>query len=139
MRIGYGRWQLILFLSSLLLAEPKFTELEAGECAPWKGRLLNDEALTQLIVQDQTNKMSCDFRVEFEINKVKIDEKYKYNLLMTKYEAETTKLNEILKIRDQQIEKMKPRDNSLFIAGGFILGATTAIAIMYAVKPGVTQ
>ena len=139
MRIGYGRWQLILFLSSLLLAEPKFTELEAGEWAPWKGRLLNDEALTQLIVQDQTNKMSCDFRVEFEINKVKIDEKYKYNLLMTKYEAETTKLNEILKIRDQQIEKMKPRDNSLFIAGGFILGATTAIAIMYAVKPGVTQ
>jgi len=130
---------MIIILSSLLLAEPKFTELEAGECAPWKGRLLNDEALTELIVQDQTNKMSCDFRVEFEVNKVLIEEKYKYNLLETKYNAETTKLNEILKIRDQQIEKMKPRDNSLFIAGGFILGATTAIAIMYAVRPGMTQ
>tara|TARA_Y100000592_G_scaffold100614_1_gene181499 strand:- start:3896 stop:4288 length:393 start_codon:yes stop_codon:yes gene_type:complete len=130
---------MIIILSSLLLAEPKFTELEAGECAPWKGRLLNDEALTELIVQDQTNKMSCDFRVEFEVNKVLIEEKYKYNLLETKYKAETTKLNEILKIRDQQIEKMKPRDNSLFIAGGFILGATTAIAIMYAVRPGMTQ
>ena len=83
--------------------------------------------------------MSCDLRVEFEINKIKIDEKYKYDLLMTKYKAETTKLNEILKIRDQQIEKMKPRDNSLFIAGGFVVGAATAIAIMYAVKPGLTQ
>ena len=130
---------MIFLLSSLLLAEPKFTELEAGECAPWKGRLLNDEALTELIVQDQTNKMSCDFRVEFEVNKVLIEEKYRYNLLETKYNAETTKLKEILKIRDQQIEKMKPRDNSLFIAGGFVLGATTAIAIMYAVRPGMTQ
>lgn len=139
MRIGYGWWQLIFLLSSLLLAQPKFTELEAGECAPWKGRLLNDEALTELIVQDQTNKMSCDFRVEFEVNKVLIEEKYRYNLLETKYNAETTKLKEILEIRDQQIEKMKPRDNSLFIAGGFILGATTAIAIMYAVRPGMTQ
>ena len=130
---------MIIILSSLLLAEPKFTELEAGECAPWKGRLLNNEALTELIVQDQTNKVSCDFRVEFEVNKVLIEEKYRYNLLETKYNAETTKLKEILKIRDQQIEKMKPRDNSLFIAGGFVLGATTAIAIMYAVRPGMTQ
>ena len=130
---------MILLLSSLLLAEPKFTELKAGECAPWKGRLLNDEALTELIVQNQTEKMSCDFRVEFEVNKVKIEEKYRYDLLESKYKAETEKLQEILKIRDQQIEKMRPRDNSLFIAGGFVVGAATAIAIMYAVKPGLTQ
>jgi hypothetical protein len=130
---------MILLLSSLLFAEPKFTELEAGECAPWKGRLLNDEAMLEFIVQNQTQQMSCDFRVEFEINKVKIDEKYRYDLLMTKYKAETEKLEEILKIRDQQIEKMKPRDNSLLIAGGFIAGATTAIAIMYAIRPGITQ
>ena len=130
---------MILLISSLLFAKPKFTNLEAGECAPWKGRLLNDEALTELIVQHQTDQMSCDFRVEFEVNKVLIEEKYKYNLLKTKYDAETAKLKDILKIRDQQIEKMKPRDNSLFIAGGFVLGATTAIAIMYAVKPGLTQ
>jgi len=130
---------MILLLSSLLFAGPKFTELEAGECAPWKGRLLNDEALTELIVKNQTEKMSCNFRVEFEINKVKIEEKYKYDLLESKYKAETEKLNEILKIRNQQIEKMKPRDNSLFIAGGFVAGAATAIAIMYAVRPGLTQ
>ena len=130
---------MFLLISSLLLAEPKFTHLEAGECAPWKGRLLNDEAMAELIVKDQTNKMSCDFRVEFEVNKIKIDEKYRYDLLKTKYDAETAKLNEIIKIRDQQIEKMKPQDNSLFIAGGFVLGAATAIAIMYAVKPGITQ
>ncbi len=121
------------------MAEPKFTHLEAGECAPWKGRLLNDEALSELIVQNQTAKMSCEMRVEFEINKVKIDEKYKYDLLMTQYKAETTKLNEILKIRDEQIKQMKPRDEILFIAGGFVIGAATAIGIMYAVKPGLTQ
>lgn len=130
---------MILLLSSLAFGEPKFTELEAGECAPWKGRLLNDEALTELIVQNQTEKMSCDFRVEFEVNKVKIEEKYRYDLLESKYKAETEKFQEILKIRDQQIEKMRPRDNSLFIAGGFVVGAATAIAIMYAVKPGLTQ
>ena len=130
---------MILLISSLLLAEPKFTELEAGECAPWKGRLLNDAALAELIVKNQTEKMSCDFRVEFEVNKVKIEENYRYSLLESKYKAETQKLEEILKIRDQQIEKMRPRDTSLFIAGGFVVGAATAIAIMYAVRPGLTQ
>tara|TARA_R100001443_G_C3290223_1_gene162657 strand:+ start:35 stop:427 length:393 start_codon:yes stop_codon:yes gene_type:complete len=130
---------MILLISSLLLASPKFTELKAGECAPWKGRLLNDDALSELIVKNQTEKMSCDFRVEFEVNKIKIEEKYKYNLLESKYKAETEKLNEILKIRNQQIEKMKPRDNSLFIAGSFVVGAATAIAIMYAVRPGLAQ
>ena len=128
---------MLLLLSSILFAEPKFTNLEAGECAPWKGRLLNDEAMAKLIVEHQTNQMSCDFRVEFEINKIKIDEKYKYDLLMSQYKAETTKLNEILKIRDDQIKKMNPRDETWLIAGGFVIGAATAIGIMYAVKPGV--
>ncbi len=128
---------MILLLSSLLFAKPKFTDLKTGECAPWKGRLLNDEALSILITEDQTAQMSCDFRVQFEINKVKIDEKYKYDLLMSQYKAETSKLNEILKIRNEQIEKMKPRDEAWLIAGGFVIGAATAIGIMYAVKPGV--
>jgi hypothetical protein len=128
---------MILLLSSLLFAKPKFTDLKAGDCAPWTGRLLNDEALSILITENQTSQMSCDFRVQFEIDKVKIDEKYKYDLLMSKYKAETSKLNEILKIRNQQIEKMKPRDETWFIAGGFVVGAITAIGIMYAVKPGV--
>ncbi len=128
---------MILLLSSLLFAEPKFTDLKAGECAPWKGRLLNDEALSILIAESQTAQMSCDFRVQFEVNKVKIDEKYKYDLLMSQYKAETSKLNEILKIRNEQIEKMKPRDEAWLIAGGFVIGAATAIGIMYAVKPGV--
>ena len=41
---------MILLLSSLIFATPKFTELKAGECAPWDGRLLNDEALAELNV-----------------------------------------------------------------------------------------
>ena len=130
---------MIILLSSILFAEPKFTNLKAGECAPYSGRLLNDEAMSVLVADHQTSKMSCDFRVEFEINKVKIDEKYKYDLLMSQYKSETSKLNEILKIRDEQIKKMKPKDDVLLIAGGFVIGAATSIAIMYAVKPGVTQ
>jgi len=130
---------MILILSSLLFAGPKFTELEAGECAPWKGRLLNDEAMAKLIVENQTAQMSCDFRVEFEINKIKIDEKYKYDLLKAQYDAETSKLNELLKIRDDQIKQLEPKDNILYVAGGFVIGAATAIGIMYAVKPGLTQ
>ena len=130
---------MILLLSSLLFAEPKFTHLKAGECAPWPGRLLNEEAMHELVATHQTNQMTCDFRVQFEINKVKIDEKYKYDLLMSQHKAETSKLNEILKIRDSQIEKMKPRDDAWLIGGGFVIGAVTAIAIMYAVKPGLTQ
>jgi len=130
---------ILLLLSSMVSAEPLYTKVKAGECVLWDGTLLNDEAMKKLAVEHQTSKMSCDVRIDFEINKVKIDEKYKYDLLAAKYKAETTKLNEILKIRDDQIKELKPRDEILIIAGGFIIGAGTAIGIMYAVKPGLIQ
>ena len=130
---------ILLLLSSMVLGQPLYTKIKAGECVLWDGTLLNDEAMNKLAVEYQTSQMACDVRVDFEINKVKIDEKYKYDLLAAQYKAETTKLNEILKIRDEQIKEMKPRDEILIIAGGFVVGAATAIGIMYAVKPGLTQ
>lgn len=130
---------ILLLLSSMVSAEPLYTKVQAGECVLWNGTLLNDEAMNKLVIEHQTSKMECAVRIDFEINKVKIDEKYKYHLLSAQYKAETTKLNEILRIRDEQIKEMKPRDEILIIAGGFIVGAATAIGIMYAVKPGLTQ
>ena len=130
---------MILLLTSMVSAEPLYTKVEAGECVLWNGTLLNDEAMKKLVVEHQTSQMTCDVRIDFEVNKTKINEKYKYDLLAAQYKAETTKLNEILKIRDEQIKEMKPRDEMLIIAGGFVIGAATAIGIMYAVKPGLTQ
>ena len=130
---------MILLLTSMVSAEPLYTKVEAGECVLWNGTLLNDEAMKKLVVEHQTSQMTCDVRIDFEVNKTKINEKYKYDLLAAQYKAETTKLNEILKIRDDQIKEMKPRDEILIIAGGFVIGAATAIGIMYAVKPGLTQ
>ena len=130
---------MILLLTSMVSAEPLYTKVEAGECVLWNGTLLNDEAMKKLVVEHQTSQMTCDVRIDFEVNKTKINEKYKYDLLAAQYKAETTKLNEILKIRDEQIKEMKPRDEILIIAGGFVIGAATAIGIMYAVKPGLTQ
>ena len=50
----------LFFLLSNAYAEPQFTKLEAGESAPWAGRLFNDEAISKLIVTDKFKVEECN-------------------------------------------------------------------------------
>lgn len=130
----------MIFLFSLLFAEePKYKDMKEGDIAPWDGRLLNEPAL-RILIEDAVKKdMVCEARTEFELNKLRIEEQYKYDVLKVKTDAEINKLNELIKLQDEHIKQLKPQNNMLPILGGFIAGAGLSIGIMYAVKPGLTQ
>lgn len=130
----------MIFLLPLLFAEePKYKDMKEGDVAPWDGRLLNEPAL-RILIEDAVKKdMVCEARTEFELNKLRIEEKYKYDVLKVKTDAEINKLNELIKLQDEHIKQLKPQNNMLPILGGFIAGAGLSIGIMYAVKPGLTQ
>jgi len=130
---------MILLVSLLFAEEPKYKDMKKGDVAPWAGRLLNEPALRILVEDAATKDMMCEAKIEFELNKLRIEEKYRYDVLKVQTDAEIKKLNELIKLQDEHIKQLKPQDNLLPIIGGFIAGAGLTIGVMYAVKPGITQ
>ena len=130
----------MIFLLSILLAEePKYKDLKEGDVAPWDGRLLNEAAMKILVEDSVTKDLVCEAKISYELNKIKIEEKYKYDVLKVKTDAEIHKLNELIKLQDEHIKQLRPQNNIWPVIGGFIAGAGISIGIMYAVKPGLTQ
>ena len=134
---------MILLMSLLAFGSPKYKNLKEGECAPFDGRLLNDDALSELIITKERAEKSCQIRIDYEVNRAKINEKYRYDVLKAKYDAETTKYQELISLRDKQIESLEkrpaPMDRAILMGAGFVFGAAATIGIVYAVKPGVAQ
>ena len=130
---------MIFLLPLLFVEEPKYKEMKTGETVPWDGRLLNESAMRILVEDSVTKDLTCDARVEFEVNRNKIEEKFRYDILEAKTNAEIEKLNELIILQDEHIKQLKPTNNVLPVVGGFVIGAGMSIAIMYAVKPGLTQ
>ena len=130
----------MIFLVSMLFAEePKYKNLKEGEIAPWDGRLLNEAALRILVEENATQDLTCDARVEFKVNEVRIEERFRYDILKVKTDAEIKQLNELIKIQNKFIKDLKPKNSVWPVVAGFVGGAAISIGIMYAVKPGVTQ
>ena len=130
----------MIFLISLLFAEePKYKDMKKGDVVPWAGRLLNEEALRILIEDSATKDMTCEAKIEFKLNQIKIEDKYKFDVLKATTDAEINKLNELIKIQDEHIKELRPQSNIWPAVGGFVVGAGITIGIMYAVKPGLTQ
>ena len=123
----------------LFAEEPKYKNLKEGDVAPWDGRLLNEAALRILVEENATQDLTCDARVEFKVNEVRIEERFRYDILKVKTDAELKQLNELIKIQDKFIKDLKPKNNIWPVVAGFVGGAAISIGIMYAVKPGLTQ
>ena len=118
--------------------EPVFVPVQEGDVVPFDGRLFNDAAVAKLIVDKQFEHKQCELRVKYEVDLMKTKEKYKYDILTAKSEADDMRLNDLLEIRQEEInflrEQYEPPKTAWWIAGGFIAGAVTSIGIMYAVK-----
>ena len=130
---------MIFLLSMLFAEEPKYKNLKEGEVVPWDGRLLNEAALRILVEENATKDLTCDARVEFKVNEARIEERFRYDILKVKTDAELKQLNELIKIQDKFIKDLKPKNNIWPVVAGFVGGAAISIGIMYAVKPGLTQ
>lgn len=130
----------MIFLLPLLFAEePKYKKMKTGETVPWDGRLLNESAMRILVEDAATKDLMCEAKTEFQLNNLRIEEKYRYDVLKVQTDAEINKLNELIILQDEHIKQLKPTNNVLPVVGGFAIGAGVSIAIMYAVKPGITQ
>ena len=130
----------MIFLLPLLFAEePRYKEMKTGETVPWDGRLLNESAMRILVEDAAMKDFTCEAKTEFQLNNLRIEQKYRYDVLKVQTDAEIKKLNELIILQDEHIKQLKPTNSVLPVVGGFVIGAGMSIAIMYAVKPGITQ
>ena len=127
----------LLFLSSALAQDAQYTQLEAGELAPFAGYLFNETATAELIVEKQFSMSECDLRVDFEVNRISAEYDLQLSLSEIRATAEQEKLNFLLTETqnelDTYIENAARKPNThLWFAGGMTAGIVTSVAIFYA-------
>jgi hypothetical protein len=127
-----------ILLSALCFAEPQFVALNEGELAPFSGRLLNNEAIAKIAVEDTFKVEQCNFQINYELEKQKLELELKFEKEKIKLVTDKQILEEKVRLRDQTIAQMrdlrKPWPPVFYASGGFFVGAATTIAILYAVN-----
>jgi hypothetical protein len=130
---------ILLLLTSLAHGvSPEYTYIEAGEPAPFSGRLFNDEA-SQLIadqIADASDKclIELDYQVGMvlakkneEIQEIRSEHIYQKKVLVSKIESQQKRI--------EDLEKLKtPSKKELWFSLGLISGVGITIAIANAVN-----
>lgn len=127
---------MILFLLSLASAEPLMTRVERGQAAPFDGRLFNDEAVASILADSEAVTQQCEIRKDLEWKVQMTDLQYKYDVLTAEHESLIYKHEQMLEIRDEEIEVLRKQGSTkrstwMFL-GGFALGTGASLATYHA-------
>ena len=129
---------MLLLLISTALAEPLMVHLGAGEPAPFDGRLMNDEAVANIIAGREMSMEQCEIQKELAISLTKADLQLEIDYLNAELETETEKNTTLLELRDQEIsslrKEIKPNKTMWAFFGGFLLATGTSLGTYYAVR-----
>ena len=127
---------MILFLLSLANAEPLMLRVERGQAAPFDGRLFNDEAVASILADSESVTQQCEIRKDLEWKTQMAELQYKYDILEAEHDALKYKHNNIVAIRDEEIEVLRKQGSTkrstwMFL-GGFALGTGASLATYHA-------
>ena len=129
---------MLLFLLSTALAEPLMVHLKEGDVAPFDGRLMNDEAVANIIAGREMSVEQCEIQKELAISLTKADLQLEIDYLNAELETETEKNTTLLELRDQEIsslrKEIKPNKTMWAFFGGFLLATGTSLGTYYAVR-----
>ena len=128
----------LLFLLSTALADPMLIHLKEGDVAPFDGRLMNDEAVANIIAGKEMSVEQCEIQKELAIATTKAELQLQIDYLKAELETEKEKSVALLGIRDQEIEalrkEMKPNKTMWAFFGGFMLASGTSLGTYYSVR-----
>ena len=129
---------MLLLLLSTALAEPLMVHLEEGEAAPFNGRLMNDEAVANIIAGREMSVEQCEIQKSLAVATTKAELQLEIDYLKAELETEKEKNATLLEIRDQEIEslrsQMKPNKTMWAFFGGFMLASGTSLGTYYSVR-----
>ena len=127
---------MILFLLSLASAEPLMLRVERGQSVPFDGRLFNDEAVASILADSEAVTQQCEIRKDLEWKVQMADLQYKHDVLTAEYQSLEYKHQQMLEIRDEEIEVLRKQGSTkrstwMFL-GGFALGTGASLATYHA-------
>jgi len=129
---------MFLLFMSLAFGESLITKVKEGERAPFSGRLFNDEAVSVVLADSEHAVAQCEIRKDLEWKTQMADLQYEYDILSAKHEALEFKHDQLMEIKDEEIETLmshgSPQRTMWVMFGGFALGTGTSLATYYAVN-----
>lgn len=128
---------MILILSSIALAQPELTDLKKGQRAPYDGRLFNIEATAEIISQKENAQTECDLNLEHQKSILSTEHQLEEKYLIAELEFQKEKNQQMLALRDKQIERMQESYNPYralwWSVAGFTVGTLSSLGIYYSV------
>jgi hypothetical protein len=129
---------MLLFLLSTALADPMLIHLREGDVAPFGGRLMNDEAVANIIAGNELTLEQCEIKTELKVSIVKAEMQLEIDYLKAELETEQAKNATLLELRDTEIEalrtQLKPNKTMWAFFGGFLLASGTSLGTYYSVR-----
>jgi hypothetical protein len=127
-----------MLLASIAYGEAQFTNLKVGEPAPFNGRLMNDEALATLVVNQESIEEACQIEVDYELEKAQAKWNYDFELMKISLEGKLERSEARIEAQQQELDYLratvKPNRTFLWVSTGFIVGTATSVAIFNSVK-----
>jgi hypothetical protein len=127
---------LYALISTLWAADIDYANIDKGDPAPFTGKLLTHDALSQIIATHEKELLQADLDKEFEIQKTSDKLNLKYDLYHAKCEADKQLHSQMIEIRNEELKIQSRKDliqRAAFI-GGFALGSAVTIGITYSVN-----
>ena len=107
------------------MAEPQFTNIEKGQKAPFAGRLLNDEAVAEIVAKKHLSEAMCKAMIDRSVEVAEAKVTYGCNIAIAEHEMLIRNLkteNDYLKKKEKRSKWTVPTAVAVGVGGGFILG-----------------
>tara|TARA_A100001391_G_scaffold160172_1_gene118776 strand:+ start:121 stop:513 length:393 start_codon:yes stop_codon:yes gene_type:complete len=130
---------MILLLCSLAFGQiPEYTFVEAGEPAPFSGRLFNDAA-SQLIADELADCTErCQIEMDYQIGLILSKKQQEMDELKSNHKYETEVLKSKVKTQQERIEDLEklktPPKRQFWFITGLVSGIALTISIAKAVE-----
>tara|TARA_B100001250_G_C19701408_1_gene744922 strand:- start:50 stop:484 length:435 start_codon:yes stop_codon:yes gene_type:complete len=133
---------IVLLIPSLAYAEDgRFTYLEPGMKAPFKGTLFNDPATAYLLTLPEYYDMQCDLELDYQLGLKQ--EKHAFEIkdlesqvefLQKENDSITLQSDERIALLEEQLRKTNKNDRPWYLAAGVVVGIGLTIGIIKGVE-----
>jgi predicted transposase YdaD len=129
---------LMMMVGLASATSPDYVTLQVGEPAPFSGRLFTEQAVVEIVTENDRLIEQCQIDSKFKLEKAEANFQLKYDLLNARYTSEIEMYQTMIQVRDTQIKKDKKKDvlQKWVTYGAFVLGVGTTVGITHAVNQG---
>ena len=129
---------ILLLWASLAWGQPQFTQLEEGDVAPFAGRLLNAEAISTILVDQQLASDECQIAVDYELDIAMASWSYQMSIQELTLLGKIQRSEALVESQKEQIvyfqQQVKPQRPFLWMTAGFVVGTLSSLGIYHSVK-----